>query len=252
MMAVLEPVMRWALQCEFEGHFDVGIEPPALYFINPSGLYGCSLDHSGRRRFPRPLVPVIRKPVIRVRSLNLSLVFNPDTKEVLEVMGRALRRFSLLAYDGTASYKALVALGNRIFGAAEESIDTFDLVSGELIDSVAVPKTEKWIVSLEKSYGAVFVGTKSFTVSRGEVGPFINLYGPSTQVMAQLQKAKDRVGTVAVPILMMANRSTYLAAVLNQDDVATECRKQTAPGTIQEHIHPTLMKLHDLLLNKPT
>jgi hypothetical protein len=124
-------------------------------------------------------------------------------------------------------------------------------VSGEVIARTEVAKTKKWIIGVNGSYGAVFIGSKAFTVSRAEVGPYITLYGNRGLIVSELKKAKQTVGTVAAPVLMMANRSTYLAAVLNADDIASECRRRSSPGTIQEHVRPTLLKLHDLLLNKP-
>jgi hypothetical protein len=245
-----ELITGWALQTELTALCEIDIQPPALYFFKPEGLFGCSLDHSGRRRFPRPLVPVISDPVVSIQSPSQFLVFSKATREISEVTGRKAK--AIVRLDGQNDYQAMVVLGNRAFAVADEAIDTCDVVTGEIVTSMAVPKTEKWIVSLEESYGLVFVGTKSFTISKAEVGPYIALYAPKGVLLGELKKARYQVGTVAAAILMMANRSGYLAAMINKDDIAVECRKQSPPGSLQEHVRPVLMKLHDLLQNKPT
>jgi hypothetical protein len=247
---LLNPISGWALQCETDSECELDIQPPCLYLWRPDGLYGCALDQTGRRRFPRPLVPVMTGAVVRVETLGQFLAYDNVTHEIVEVYGKNKRVCTTLAI-ANVEYSAMVVLGNRVFATAEKEISVLDFVSGEVIAQTEVPKTEKWIVNVNRSYGAVFIGSRAFTVSRSEVGPYITLYGSRGLIVSELKKAKQTVGTVAAPVLMMANRSTYLAAILNADDIATECRRRSPPGTIQEHVRPTLLKLHDLLLNKP-
>jgi hypothetical protein len=246
---LLDPISGWSLQCELDSECEVDIQPPCIYFWRPDGLFGCSLDQTGRRRFPRPLVSVLGGSVVRVQTFGQFLAYDNATREIVEVYGKNKKVCTTLAGEG--EYCDMVLLGNRLFAVGKTEIAVFDVVSGECVGQVGVPRTEQWIISANRSYGAVFIGSRAFTVSKAEVGPYISLHGSRGLIVSQLKKAKEAVGTVAAPVLMMANRSPYLAAVLNADDIAAECRRRGAPGTIQEFVRPTLLKLHDLLLNKP-
>ena len=97
----------------------------------------------------------------------------------------------------------------------------------------------------------MFIGKSAFTVSKADIGPLINLYSEEAELLAQMRKAKQTAGTVAAPIMLLANRSPYLAATIMADDIANECERAAVPGTIQESVRPMLLRLNDLLLHKP-
>ena len=126
-----------------------------------------------------------------------------------------------------------------------------DFVSGELQSETNVPKTDEWIVSFDNSYGAVILGNKSFSICRANIPPLINLFAPKNELKEELKKAKEATGTVATPIILMANRSPYLAATLMKDELQAEISTNPIPGSMQEFLRPTLVKINTLLKEKP-
>jgi hypothetical protein len=194
-------------------------------------------------------VPVIVGAVVRVYTEASFLVYKVDTHQIAEVTGRKVKILCSLKTD--AVYSQMIAIGNRTIGLSQNSIDSFDIISGDNASTFSVAPTEKWILSVEPSYGIVAVGTKSYTISKAGIGPYITLYGRKEYVVDELRKVKEKAGTVAAPLLLMSNRSTYLAAVLSADDIAKEIQNQPLPGSIQDCVRPMVMTLHDLLLHKP-
>ena len=244
------PISGWSLQCEVDEVCEVVNQPPCLYVVKSDGVYGCALDEKGLRRFARPLSEVAKGRFVRVRCFSGFYVCDRETLEISRIAGKQRIGMCKLETENRG-IQELVALGNRVFALSPHLIEMFDLVTGSLVSSFEQPGTEKWITSVESNFGLVFVGAKCFTVSRTDVAPLINLYTDEKEMLRQMRSVKQSVGTVAAPILIMANRSPYLAAKLMAEDIANECEKPPIPGTLQEKVRPMLMKLNDLLLHKP-
>ena len=249
-LKISDPIGGWALQCDIDELSEIVNQPPCLYVLKSDGVYGCALDDKGLRRFARPLVEVSLGKFIRVSSFTGFYVFDIETLEISRISGKTKTLVCKLAIDHK-QIQRVIAIGNRIFVLSSHSIETFDFLSGELVSSFDTPETDHWILSVESSYGAVFIGTKCYTLSRTEIGPLFNLYADESELIEQMRSVKQSVGTVAAPILMLANRSPYLAAKLMAEEIANECEKPPIPGTLQEKVRPMLMTLNDLLLHKP-
>ena len=240
----------WALQCHVNEICDIFIHPPCLYILKGDGIHGCALDDKGLRKFSRSLVEVLPGKLIAVSSFTGLYVLNTETLEVFRIVGKKKTLMCQLKTEEKDIEKVLV-IGNRIFAVSSKAITSFELVSGEVVAILEVPLTEHWITSLDRSYGAVFIGAKCFTVSKTEIAPLINLYGNRDELLKQMKSVSQRVGTVAAPIMIVANRSPFLAATLLEDEIANECEKPPTPGSLQEKVHPILIKLNYLLLRKP-
>jgi hypothetical protein len=143
-------------------------------------------------------------------------------------------------------------MGNRVFRLSPNLIEAIDAVSGDVVLSESVLNTPEWITSFEQNYGAVFVGSKSFTISKTEIGPLVNLRAPRAELLELMKKANDNVGSVSGGIILLSDRSPYLAVSLAADEIAKEVSHPPVPGTIQSHVRPVLTRINELLQNKPT
>jgi hypothetical protein len=214
-------------------------------------MFGCALNHDGLRKFPRPLVKVTNGPVKAISSISGFFVFIGATNEVIRVHGRDMKSLCMLATQRSGWIQDLTMIGNTIFALSNECIETFDCLSGELLSSIKVPATEKWISSVDQSCGAIFIGAKCYSISRFGIDPLIDLYAGQKELLEQLRRVKDAVGSVAGPLLVASNRSPYLAATLLHGEISDECNKPPVPGTIQEHVRPILNELGFLLVHRP-
>lgn len=241
----------WALQCEIDQiPITIFARVPTLYFLKNDGVYGCSLDSKGYRRFPRPLTPIsLNDHFLKVISLQGFYVFDTLTLTIFQVVGKNLRKICLVQCH--EKILSIILIGSRVFALTENSIFAFDILTGDLIQKLNVENTQNWITSLEESYGLVFSGGKNYTLSKTEIPPLINLYADKSQLISQMMKVEKNVGTVAAPILLLSNRSPYLAATLLADEVNKEVNQPAIEGSMQAQIKPTLEKLNHLLNNRP-
>ena len=241
---------NYSIQCQTETESDFYIYPPTLYSVDKGGIKGCSFDETGQRQFPRKLNSVLEaENLIHVNTLSGFYVFDRNSVEIIKIQGKTITRMKL--DDKVKNCKQLFVLGPYIFCLLEDSIITLDFISGELKSEMNVPKTEEWLVSLEKSYGAVCIGEKSFSISRTNVPPLINLFASPSELKEELKIAKEATGTVATPIILMANRSPYLAATMMKDEIEKEISSAPPPGSMKEFLRPSLLKIHKLLQEKP-
>lgn len=241
----------WALQCEIdEIPLTIYASIPTLYFLKRDGVYGCSLDSKGYRRFPRPLTPIsLNDHYLKVISLQGFYIFDAKQLTIFQVVGKNLQKICLVHCN--ENIISLILIGSRVFALTEESIYAFDILTGDLVHKLNTEKTNSWKTSLEESYGLVFSGGKNYTLSKTEIPPLINLYADKTELMNQMMKVQKNVGTVAAPILLLSNRSPYLAATLLSDEINKEVNQPAIDGSMQAQIKPTLERLNHLLNNSP-
>jgi hypothetical protein len=249
--SLFEPMNKWTVQCEVSGVCHLEIQPPVLYVLYADGIAGCSFDASGNREFPRELTRIADGTFARVRSFGDFTVYRPDTRQILSVRVKKLKRISTLTSE-KENVQELFLIGNRVFRLSPDVIDVIDAASGDTIGSESVWNTPQWITSFEQNYGAVFVGARSFVVSKTEIAPLVDLRAPRGELLELMKKARQNVGSVAGAILLMADRSPYLAVSLAADEIAKEVSQPPVPGTIQSQVRPVLTRIHELLLNKPT
>ena len=241
---------NFSIQCQTENISDFYICSPTLYSIDQTGIKGCAFDETGQRQFPRKLNLVLEaENLIHVKTLSDFYVFDNNTVELIKIQGKTIIRTKL--DERVKDSKKLFVLGPYLFCLPENSIITLDFISGEFKSDMIVPKTDEWLISLEKSYGAVCIGEKSFSISRTNVPPLINLYANPSELKEELKIAKEATGTVATPIILMANRSPYLAATLMKDEIENEINSTPPPGSMKEFLRPSLFKIHKLLQEKP-
>jgi hypothetical protein len=248
--SLFEPMNRWTLQCEVPGVCHLDIQPPVLYVLDGTGISGCAFDASSNRQFPRALTRIADGKFIRVRSFADFAVYNPENSQILVVRVRKMKRVSTLRSERN-DFQELFLIGNRIFRLSPDLVEVIDAVSGETIRSETVWNTPRWITSFEPNYGAVFIGSRSFTISKTEIAPLINLRAPRGELLDLMKKAKDNIGSIAGAIVLMSDRSPYLAVSLAADDIAREVADPPAPGTIQATVRPVLSRINSLLQNKP-
>jgi hypothetical protein len=202
------------------------------------------------REVPRELTPIVSGSFRPLRTFTDFAVVNVDTLELSLVKGRNLKCITTLVTE-KVDFQELFLIGNRIFGLAPNLIDVFDAVTGRLVMSKAVDNTDRWFVSFEQNFGAVFVGAKSFTISKSEITPLINLAAPRRELVELMRKAHENVGSVAAGIVLVADRSPYLAVTLAEPEIQKELSVVAPQGTIQSHVAPILTRLNDLLRNRP-
>ncbi|OHT06039.1 hypothetical protein TRFO_05680 [Tritrichomonas foetus] len=245
-------VSAWALQCvvDFVPSL-IFTRQPTLYVYqqSDSGIFGCSLDSKGYRRFPRPLTLVCQNDdFIPVHSLIGFYIFDKTNSTILQISGKNTKKVCSL---NSGKILEICLLGSRVFALTQNSIVTHDILTGEAIHTMSVPNTESWKISLDESYGIVFCGAKNYTVSKTEIPPLINLYAEKSELMNQMMKVNQTVGTVAAPILLLSNRSPYLATTLLSEEINNEVQKSYTETSIQGQVRPTLEKLNELLKHKP-
>jgi hypothetical protein len=241
---------RWTIQCEVGHVCDIGIHPPVLYVLQDGGISGCAFDSTMTREFPRALTSIAAGSFRPLRTFADFAVVNVDTHELSVVKGRNIKRITTLTTK-KVDFQELFLIGNRIFRLAPNVIDVFDAVTGGLVMSKTVDNTERWLTSFEQSFGAVFVGAKSFTVSKSEIAPLVNLAAPRRDLVELMRKADENVGSVAAGIVLVADRSPYLAVTLAEPEIEKELSVAAPEGTIQSHVAPILARLNDLLKGRP-
>ena len=241
----------WGLQCEIdEIPSTIYARVPTLYFLKHDGVYGCSLDTKGYRRFPRPLTPIsLSDHYLKVISLQGFYIFDTNSLTIYQIVGKNLQKICPVHCD--EKILSLILIGSRVFALSEDSIFVFDILTGDLVHKLNTEKAQSWITSLEESYGLVFSGGKNYTLSKTEIPPLINLYADRNELMNQMMKVQKNVGTVAAPILLLSNRSPYLAATLLSDEINKEVNQPAIEGSMQAQIKPTLERLNHLLNNVP-
>lgn len=247
---LLNENLKWSKQCITAEINPFVVQAPSIYIIKEDGLYGCALDETGQRIFPRELTKVFDgKGLVPIRMTKGLFLYYPETSEILKIEGKKITRSKL--NEKACDAQILFAIGPVLIGLCQKSIIEFDFVSGQLKYEKEVAETKNWILSLESSYGAVMFGSVSYSLANSSVPPLINLFASPKEIKDQLMHAKTATGTVATPIILMANRSPYLAATLMKDELKAELSITPAPGSMQEFLRPALQKINALLQNKP-
>ncbi|EAX89214.1 hypothetical protein TVAG_084450 [Trichomonas vaginalis G3] len=248
--SLIAPNFTLGKQCITNKIYPFYVTSPSVYIIKDDGLYGCSLDETGQRIFPRELSLVVEaKGLVHIRTNSGFYLYQPDTSEILRVEGRKITSTKLDEKAREASI--LFAIGPVLIGLCKKSIIEFDFINGNVKAEKETKETDSWILSLEESYGAVMLGSGAYSLSRTSVPPTINLFASPKEIKEQLKRAKEATGTVATSIILMANRSPYLAAVLMKDELKAEIATAPPPGSLQDFLRPTLIKINNLLQSKP-
>jgi hypothetical protein len=248
--SLFEPMNRWTIQCEVPHVCDIGIHPPVLYVLHDGGISGCAFDSTMTREFPRALTSIAAGSFRPLRTFTDFAVVNVDTHELSLVKGRNIKRIALLTTE-KLDFQELFLIGNRLFKLALNALDVFDAATGGLVMSKAVDNTERWLTSFEQSFGAVFVGARSFTVSKSEIAPLVNLAAPKRDLVELMRKANKNVGSVAAGIVLVADRSPYLVVTLAEQEIEKELSMAAPQGTIQSHVAPILARLNVLMRDRP-
>ena len=243
----------WAMQCETETlPTYIYASPPSLIFLNQNGMFGCSLDSKGYRKFPRPLIPIVESPqILYVKSVDDFYYYNKNDSTLYKIIGKRHKKICCLKVDNLLD---IAVFRSRIFCTTDSSIHVYDIITNQEIQTFQVTKlssVKEWKISLEDSYGIVFVGEKNYTISKTEIPPLINIYADKNDLMQQMKKVQDRIGTIAAPIVLISNRSSFLAATLLSDEIKDEVSKPAPKGSLQAIVKPTLEKLNQLIQEKP-
>ena len=232
----------WSIQTKLPEKCKVIIHYPSIYFLSYSKLYGCSFDDLGQRQFPRPLTTILENSnLIYIKSLNNFYLFDSNISTILRIEGLTITKTEI--DKNCNNCKKIVSMGSKIFCLFNNKILSYDLTSRTLDNPLEVPNTEKWLISLESSYGLVFLGNISKTISKCELPPFINLFAPNEELYNQMKKIKETTKTVAGPLLLLSNRSPDLAITLMYDDIIKEISNNYSSETIQSAVQENLKSL---------
>lgn len=243
---------KWGYQCVVDKEMQCYVVPPSLYLYDDNKIYGCSLDETGYRKFPRDPILIYESESLKpVKSLDMLNFFDSSKSELLTLTGKTIknRKFD----DSANGAQQYVLLGPVLFALFNDKISSFNYVAGDPRASQTVGECEEWHTSLEESYGAVFAADRqsAFCVSRTELPPLIDLNADRAGLLRQMRQAEAAAGTVAVPVMLLSSRSCFLAATLMADDIERELQGVPAPGSIQEHLRPALLRLSEILAQKP-
>jgi len=240
----------WSVQCKIPSLSRAIVRKTSLYFLLDDGLYGCSLDETGQRKFARPLSPVYIEPHLHlVHSMNFLFVFSEESQELIQVENKSLTKIPIGQEIKTPS--DVFTIGPIVFFLMPYSIITFSLITRDIEIIEIDKKTQKWIISLDPSFGAALLGEISFSISKADLPPCINLQAGKESLLNQMRKVKEETGTVAASLLLLSSRSPYIASTLLEEEIKNEISSNPQPGSIQEYMKPALTKLYSLLKERP-
>lgn len=244
-----DPITKWGFQCEVDQVCEIYAFSHVLYVIKKDGVYGCALDESGSRRFPRSLNLIFKaNNLLIVKSISNFYVFNQNDKTIYQIKGKYA--YEICKLD-VSNVMVMIFIENYIYSLSSSSIILFNSITGELINNYNVPETNQWIISLDESYGIVLIGSKSFAISKYDIPPRINLNSEKEELTRDMKKIIKKTGTVIPALLQLSLRSPVLSATMLENEIKKELNTNYPKDSLQNLVNPSLQKLIKLIQEKP-